>query len=68
VKLVDALNEGHVEIEFKSLISGRKIKKIYTCDIKQAASSDAIVVWDVIDEHFDDIRQSTILEWRLLNE
>ena len=67
MKLVDALNEGHVEIEFKSLISGRKIKKIYTCDIKQAGSSDAIVVWDGIDKHFDDSRPSAILEWSVID-
>lgn len=68
MKLVEALRKGHVEIEFKSLMSGRNIKNIYTCNIKQEASSDAIVVWDVANECFDDIRQSTILKWRLLNE
>jgi|TARA_Y100000996_G_C22423609_1_gene602516 hypothetical protein len=67
--IMDALKTSKVKIDFRSLNSNRNITGIYTGHpAGQTTESNKVVVWDVVNEKWDDIEWETIISWERVNE
>ena len=67
--IMDALKTSKVKIDFRSLSSNRNITGIYTGHpAGQSTQSNKVVVWDTVNEKWDDIEWDTIISWEKLSE
>jgi|TARA_B100000085_G_C18237699_1_gene388603 hypothetical protein len=75
--LYDLLNEGKVEIKFKSLRSQREIVGICTLndrmipnniEINQSKDSESILCFLLNELRWEDINKKTIIEYKKINE
>jgi len=67
--ILDALRTSKVKIDFRSLNSDRNISGIYKGhSAKQNIQSNKVVVWDTINEKWDDIEWDTIISWEKISE
>ena len=65
--LVDALKSSEVVIKYKSILSGN-LKEVRGTllpphFVPQNPHNDAVVMWDVENERWEDIRVDTIISW-----
>ena len=69
--MIKALHKGRVSITFKSMVSGRQIKDIYTLkevDFPQNPESNKLIVFHCDSNTYEDIEKKTIIEWVFLEE
>ena len=67
--ILDALKTSTVKIDFRSLNSGRNITRVYKGhSARQSIQSNKVVVWDTVNEKWDDIEWDTIISWEKLSE
>jgi hypothetical protein len=67
--ILDALKISKVKIDFRSLNSGRNITGVYKGhSAKQNTMSNKVVVWDTVNEKWDDIEWETIISWEKVSE
>ena len=67
--ILDALKTSKVKIDFRSLNSGRNITRVYKGhSARQSIQSNKVVVWDTVNEKWDDIEWDTIISWEKLSE
>ena len=67
--ILDALKTSRVKIDFRSLNSDRNISGIYKGhSARQSIQSNKVVVWDTVNEKWDDIEWDTIISWEKLSE
>lgn len=69
--LISAAQKGNIHITFKSLISGRDIREIYTLkgvDIPLNPNSEKIIFLHVNSGVYEDIQKDTITEWGLTRD
>jgi len=67
--ILDALKTSKVKIDFRSLNSDRNITGVYKGhSARQNPKSNKVVVWDVVNEKWDDIEWDTIISWEKLSE
>jgi len=67
--ILDALKTSRVKIDFRSLNSDKNISGIYKGhSARQSIQSNKVVVWDTVNEKWDDIEWDTIISWEKLSE
>ena len=67
--ILDALKTSRVKIDFRSLNSDKNINGIYKGhSARQSIQSNKVVVWDTVNEKWDDIEWDTIISWEKLSE
>jgi hypothetical protein len=70
MNIIEALGNFDVKITFKSLRSGKNITGVYTLKnqkVRQNTKSNKIVCLDIRTKRWEDIEQSTIVDWEVVS-